>query len=73
VTPTATHGLSLQRTESGWGLRDARDEAVFAADGRDARRKCVARAAELGILHLRFDEQPRPLSSASGTSIVTKS
>jgi hypothetical protein len=49
--------LSLQQTASGWMLRDEQNHAVFAADGRDARRQCLAHASGLGILRVRFDEQ----------------
>jgi hypothetical protein len=49
--------LSLQRTASGWALLDERGHTVFAADGRDARRQCLAHASGLGVLHVRFDEQ----------------
>jgi hypothetical protein len=51
--------LSLQRTTSGWALLDADGHLVFEADGPDARRRCLAQASDLGVLHLRFDEQPR--------------
>jgi hypothetical protein len=51
--------LSLQRTATGWALLDEQDHVAYEARGRDARRQCLARAADLGVLHLRFDEQPR--------------
>jgi hypothetical protein len=51
--------LSLQRTATGWALLDEQDHVVYEARGRDARRQCLARAVDLGVLHLRFDEQPR--------------
>ena len=54
---SAARVLSLQQTAAGWALLDNYGHLVFAARGRDARRKCLARAAELGITHLRFDEQ----------------
>jgi hypothetical protein len=52
--------LSLQRTSSGWALLNDRDQAVFEADGRDARRRCLAHASALGVLRLTFDEQLAP-------------
>jgi hypothetical protein len=55
----ATWSLSLRRTASGWALLDEHGHAVFTGRGRDARRQCLARAAELGVLYLRFDEQLR--------------
>jgi hypothetical protein len=50
---TKSLALSLERTPLGWALRDNRHRAVFQARGRDARRKCLAYAAELGTLHVR--------------------
>jgi hypothetical protein len=50
---TRSLALSLQRTPLGWALLDHRHRAVFHARGRDARRKCLAHAAELGILHVK--------------------
>ncbi|HEX4719048.1 MAG TPA: hypothetical protein VH300_10995 [Thermoleophilaceae bacterium] len=52
-----SRALSLRRTSSGWTVLDDRGGAVFAARGRDARRQCLARAAEIGVTHVRFDEQ----------------
>jgi hypothetical protein len=55
----AARSLSLQRTSTGWALFDEQGHVVFEARGRDARRLCLARAVDLGVLHIRFDEQPR--------------
>jgi hypothetical protein len=44
---------------TGWALRDGRGQTVFKAIGPDARRRCLARATELGVLRVRFDEQRR--------------
>ena len=52
-----TWSLSLQRTDAGWALFDAREREVFAADGAGARQRCLAYASAEGVLHLTFDEQ----------------
>jgi hypothetical protein len=57
--PRNQQSLSLQRTSSGWALYDDRRQAIFTAEGPDARRQCLARARELGVLRLTFDEQLR--------------
>jgi hypothetical protein len=44
----------------GWALVDDRDQAVFEAEGRDARRRCLAHASALGVLRRTFDEQLAP-------------
>jgi hypothetical protein len=49
--------LSLHRTASGWALVDERRRVVFEARGRDGRRQCLAYAAQLGVMRVRFDEQ----------------
>ena len=59
MSRTATYALSLQRTVMGWALTDARGRVVFEARGCNARRRCLAHACSLGVLHLTFDEQRR--------------
>ncbi|CAA9476217.1 MAG: hypothetical protein AVDCRST_MAG38-1687 [uncultured Solirubrobacteraceae bacterium] len=59
MDPGATEWLSLQRTEVGWCLLDARDVTVYEATGQSARRSCLERAVELGAVRLREGEQPR--------------
>jgi hypothetical protein len=54
----AATALSLQQTNSGWALVDGRRRQVFEARGRDARRKCLAYAANLGTLSVRFSAWP---------------
>jgi hypothetical protein len=46
--------LSLQRTTYGWALLDD-DRTVFEDHGTNSRRRCIAYACSLGVLHLRFD------------------
>jgi hypothetical protein len=54
-----TRPLSLQRTTRGWALVDDQARAVYEAQGPNARRRCLAHARALGVLHLTFDEQLR--------------
>ena len=45
--------LSLAPRGSGWQLVTDSGHVVFSAEGRDARRRCLRRAYESGVLRLR--------------------
>jgi hypothetical protein len=49
-----SRSLSLSRTTSGWALLDD-DRTVFEDHGTNSRRRCIAYACTVGVLHLRFD------------------
>jgi hypothetical protein len=55
--PRLSAARSLQQTRAGWALYDNREQVVYEAHGRDGRRRCLAYAADRGVLHVRFDEQ----------------
>jgi hypothetical protein len=55
--PRSSAIRTLQPTIVGWALYDNDEQVVFEAHGRDGRRRCLAYAADQGVLHVRFAEQ----------------